>query len=265
VLTGGANIPLRDTGFAQGLGWVIRDPEPRLIALAALHCAMLCALVVWGLITFDGRRVPPRSILAVLAVALVAATVVPGAHPLPWDFGLVPGAGPEDTAAARLARGFFAAVRGGLAGLAAGLSVEVCLDRLPRGDAAGRTGMPFSPPCRLHDGLVLVGIVCGWPGMLGTLVLLLVLCLIHLVVWAATSRWPTLPLELLLVPAAFIHICGWRQLVEALGRWWAGADPTPACLALPLALLLLLGSAIFAVTPTASPPAPRSSLPPSSS
>jgi hypothetical protein len=97
-------------------------------------------------------------------------------------------------------------------------------------------------------GLALVGIVFGWQGMLGTVSLLLVGCLVQFLIWSAVMAWPSMPLELLLVPATFIHLCVWRQLVTSLAPWWPGAA-TLACLAPPAALLLLVLLALLAIAP----------------
>ena len=97
--------------------------------------------------------------------------------------------------------------------------------------------------------LALVGIVFGWQAMLGTATLLLAACLVQALIWSAVIEWPTVPAELLLVPAAFLHLVFWRPLVEGLGGLWPSAHPTPACLAIPVAMALAVAGALAAIAP----------------
>jgi hypothetical protein len=127
------------------------------------------------------------------------------------------------------------------------------LGRLLHGDASGRTGQPLGQPHAIGIGLALVGIVFGWQGMLGTMLFLLAACLVQALIWSALTEWPTVPTELLLVPATFLHLCGWRQLVAAFGPWWP-ASPTPACLAVPVAMVLAVTGALAAIAPAPSRP-----------
>ena len=254
LLSGGANLPGRVPDFVYG-GMLHLFPNPGLdlIGLYLHHCGGLCVLLVWALIVLDGGRVPPRSMTTALAVAAALPLAFPLLHPLgPW---LDP-AGAAATDArhqARLVQGLAVSVVGGAAGFVCGRWLEVMLGRLRRGDAAGRDGQPLEPPCALGGGLALVGVICGWQGMLGTTVLLLVVCLVQIVVWSALRGWPAAAVELLLVPAAFLHLCVWRQLIERLGPWWP-ATPTPAGLVLPVAVTLLVAAALWAITPPSGRP-----------
>jgi hypothetical protein len=178
--------------------------------------------------------------------------VFPPLHPLGLTGG--PGMIMADMAdmadmAAWLMQELAVSVAGGVAGLLSGLLLQWLFGHLLHGDASGRTGQPLGQPHALGIGLALVGIVFGWQGMLGTTVLLLVACMLQTLVWSATMEWPTIPAELLLVPATFLHLCGWRQLVGSVGGWWPGATPTPACLAVPVAMALALAWALVAIAP----------------
>ena len=230
LLSGGINLPGRVPDLLHdGMLRLIPNAGPDLIGLYAYHCFALCMLLAWGLIAYDGHRLPGRSVLLVLFVAAGLPLVFPSLHPLPL--------------------GLATSAAGGLAGLLSGTVLSSVFHRLLRGDAAGRSGLPLVLPRQLSLGLVLVGIVFGWQGMLGTAVLLLGLCLIQILVWSSSLQWPTLPVELLLVPAAFIHLYLWRQLVVSLGVWWPGPAPTAACLVIPAALLVVVTLALMAITP----------------
>jgi len=204
-------------------------------------------LLVWGLVAWDGRRVPSRSVLAVLGVAAALPVVFPPLHPL----GL--GGGPNTATDDWRVQGLGVSVVGGVAGLLCGLLLQWLLGRLLHGDASGCTGQPLGQPHALGIGMALVGIVFGWQGMLGTMVLLLVACLVQALLWSALAEWPTVPTELLLVPATFLHLCAWRQLVVAFGPWWP-ASPTLACLAVLVAMVLAVAAAFAAIAPAPSRP-----------
>jgi len=248
LLSGGVNLPGRPPDFQHG-GVLKLFPtlEPDLIGLWLYHCCMLCMLLVWGLVAWDDRRVPSRSVLAVLGVAAALPVVFPPLHPL----GL--GGGPNTAMDDWRVQGLGVSVVGGVAGLLCGLLLQWLLGRLLHGDASGRTGQPLGQPHALGIGLALVGIVFGWQGMVGTMLVLLVACLVQALIWSALTEWPTVPTELLLVPATFLHLCGWRQLVVAFGPWWP-ASPTPACLAVPVAMVLAVAGALSAIAPAPSRP-----------
>ena len=254
LLSGGANLPGRPPDFQHG-GVLKLFPNPALdlIGLSLYHCGTLCVLLVWGLIAWDGRRVPSRSVLAVLGVATALPLMFPPLHPL----GLTGGPGmimaAMDAMDAWLMQGLAVSVAGGVAGLLSGLLLQWLLGRLLHGDASGRTGQPLGQPHALGIGLALVGIVFGWQGMLGTMVFLLVACLVQALIWSALAEWPTVPTELLLVPATFLHLGAWRQLVVAFGPWWP-ASPTLACLAVPAAMVLTVAAAFTAIAPAPSRP-----------
>ena len=248
LLSGGANLPGRPPDFQRG-GVLKLFPtlEPDLIGLWLYHCGALCVLLVWGLVAWDGRRVPSRSVLAVLGVAAALPVMFPPLHPL----GL--GGGPNTAMDDWLVQGLGVSVVGGVAGLLCGLLLQWLLSRRLHGDASGRTGQPLGQPHALGIGLTLVGIVFGWQGMLGTMLLLLVACLVQALIWSALPEWPTVPTELLLVPVTFLHLCGWGQLVNSLGPWWP-ASPTLACLAVPVAMVLTVTGALSAIAPAPSRP-----------
>jgi len=256
LVSGGVNLPVRIPDFLHG--GVLRlfpNPSSALIGVYLYHCGALCVLLVWGLIAWDGRRLPSRSAVAVLLVAAGLPMLFPALHPLP--LGWHPGSGETASPAAWLLNGLGVSVAGGVAGMLCGRVLHGLLARLLRGDAAGRSGLPLRPPQTLGLGLTLVGIVFGWQGMLGTAVLLLVACLVQMLVWSAVADWPEVPTELVLVAATFVHLCAWRQLTMGLSPWWPGASPTLACLAPPVGMVLVVSLGLVAITPASSrPPSP---------
>jgi len=180
-----------------------------------------------------------------LGVAAALPALLPSLHPLGLTGGPAMVPSPAD---AWFMKGLGVSVAGGGAGLFCGLFLEWLFDRLSRGDASGRSGMPLWRPHALGIGLALVGIVFGWQGMMGTTTLLLVACLVQALVWSAVMEWPTVPAELLLVPATFLHLCLWRQFVGSLSPWWP-ASPTLACLTPLVAMVLTVAGAFTAIAP----------------
>ncbi len=242
LVSGGMNLPVRAIDFRHGgLLQFMPDPRSDLVGLAMYHSGLLCVLLAWGLIVHDGGRVPARSIFGTLAVAAALAILFPMLHVLPWA---TPDSWPLPIGAA-------SPFVGSLAGGLCGWLVTAVLGRGLQGDAAGRSGQPLAAPRQLAAALALVGAVCGWQGMLGTTSLLLAACLLQMIVWATAWWWPTLEVELLLVPAAFVHLCFWRQLTNGLGRFWPAAEPSPLCLVMPAALLLAVWAALVTIAPPA--------------
>jgi leader peptidase (prepilin peptidase)/N-methyltransferase len=247
LLSGGANLPGRVPDFQHG-GVLKLFPNPAidLLGLSLYHCGTLCVLLVWGLIAWDRHRVPLWNVVTVLGVAAALPALLPSLHPLSLTGG--PATDPTITDA-WFAQGLGVSVAGGMAGLLCGLFLQWLLGRLLRGDASGRSGMPLWQPHGLGIGLALVGIVFGWQGMLGTTTTLLMACLLQALIWSTVMAWPTVPSELLLVPATFLHLCGWRQLVDSLGGWWPGTNPTLACLTPMAAMALTVVWALVAIAP----------------
>lgn len=259
LVSGGVNLPGRTPDLVHdGVLRLFPNLAGDLVGITLYHCVVTAAILVWGLIAWDRRRVPRGSIARVLVAAAIVPILLPSLHPL----GLTDGARALEPD--WLWRGLAVSVVGGLAGFCCGLFLQRLLARLLRGDASGRAGQPLWPPHQLAIGLALVGIAFGWQGMLGTTILLFVICVLQVLVWSAVMEWPTVPAELLLVPATFLHLIGWRQLVEQWSPWWPGGQLTPFCLATPLATMIALALALVAIAPAPSRPPPRGGVDPTS-
>ncbi len=242
LVSGGINLPVRAVDFRHGgLLQFMPDPRSDLVGLSLYHAGLLCVLLAWGLIVHDGGRVPARSISGAVAFAILIAILFPALHVMPWA-----AADPWPLPIA-----VTSPLVGSLAGGLCGWLISAVLRRNMRGDAAGRSGQPLAAPRQLAPALAVVGAVFGWQGMLGTTSLLLAACLLQMIIWATAWSWPTLEVELLLVPAAFVHLCFWRQFTTGLGRWWPAAEPHLLCLAVPTVLLLVVWVALVTIAPPA--------------
>lgn len=242
LVSGGINLPVRAVDFRHGgLLQFMPDPRSDLVGLSLCHAGLLCVLLAWGLIVHDGGRVPVRTIVGTLALAILLAMVFPVLHVMPWSTA--------DSWPLPIA--VTSPLVGSLTGGLCGWLISAVLRRCLRGDAAGRSGQPLAAPRQLAPAVAVVGAVCGWQGMLGTTSLLLAACLVQMIVWATAWSWPTLEVELLLVPAAFVHLCFWRQFTTGLGRWWPAAEPDLLCLVVPMVLLLVVWVALVTIAPAA--------------
>lgn len=78
LLGGGANLPgQRFVGLGFGSDVLLTRTDWPLVALCAVHCAMLMTLLVWALLDHDGQPIPRPWIMASLAVAIAANAALP--------------------------------------------------------------------------------------------------------------------------------------------------------------------------------------------
>lgn len=83
LTSGGANLPYRRTNMYTGFVWTIFYPKWDLIALTLYHFHLLTMLFTWCLMRLDGVKLPVRSIVPAVLIAI--------GGPLLWrKFWLVP-------------------------------------------------------------------------------------------------------------------------------------------------------------------------------
>lgn len=226
LISGGANIPFRPPNIYRGAVWIIFYTKWDLVRLYFYHCYLLCLLLVWGLIGFDGCRIPLRSILIGLTIAAVLPLVSPSLQPVP---GL---ANPPAfaTMSPRMAS-LTTLCLGVLGGL--GVSVLQFLTSLPWRDAGSPRLQTNSWPA-----LVLIGVGLGWQAVLGVAVLASVLRLLLLVATRLIKGLGTpriLPLSYL--AAALLHHLAWRWTLLVGAPWWQVSASTATIATLHLGLL----------------------------
>ena len=188
LLSGGANIPVREPNMFSGLVWIVLYPRFDLIGLFLCHLAVLLTFLVWALVAADGGSVPWRHQATVIAVAALVPTVFPTLHPLP----LAPGAAASP---AWLHAGVAVAVVGIAVGGALGTIIERSLG-----------GGTWATAC-----LALWGAACGWQAALATATVFVGLEGINRLA-ARGTPWVPLPAPWLTCAAAVIQLVAWRAI-----------------------------------------------------
>lgn len=231
LISGGANLPVRDPNHYRGVVWIIFYTKWDLVGLYFYHGYLFCVLFAWALIQADGHRMPGRAQLVAIVIAVAAPLVwphlllVPLVHEVPSALT----ANPRFAALASIAAG-------SVCGLVVGGWLRWCCSR-PSLD----TGSPIADDPML--GCVLLGVGLGWQAVLSIAVGALVLgCLT-----ALGSRWIRrgwqIPMLGILFAAALLHQIVWRVGVHQAAPWWPGPDSGIVHLLVPVGCLLLLGLA----------------------
>jgi leader peptidase (prepilin peptidase) / N-methyltransferase len=228
LISGGANLPVRDPNPYRGVVWIIFYTKWDLVGLYLYHCYLLCVLFTWALIQGDGNRVPWRSQLVALSIGIVPPLIWPHLLLVPLHESL-----PTTLAASpRLA---------GLAAIAAGCVCGVAVGGWLR---FGRTRPSNATESAVADdpvaGCVLLGAGLGWQAVLSIAVFALVLkCLA-----AFGSRWTArgrrVPMLGHLFAAAVLHQIFWRTGIHHAGPWWPGPGSGIVHLLIPAGCLVSL-------------------------
>ena len=83
LISGGANLPGRNPNFYNGVLWILFYTKWDLVGLYSCHCVLICTIISWALIRWDGHRVPPTSVLFMFAICAVPLFVWPNLQLLP--------------------------------------------------------------------------------------------------------------------------------------------------------------------------------------
>ncbi len=164
VLQAGANLPpaFGQIGRAANISWLIHHPNWDVMLACVLHGILLCIVLSWALIQYDGHAVP-RGYLT-LAVVLVAAIPLtrPTVQAVPWISELP----------TQLQEPLWLSQRLSLVvGLATGLSIGFFLGCIERmfGRKPKRSETHYVGMHRVREravALALVGIALGWQAVL---------------------------------------------------------------------------------------------------
>ncbi len=229
LISGGANLPVREPNHYRGVVWIIFYTKWDLVGLYLYHCYVFCVLFSWALIQGDGHRVPRRSQLVALTIGIIPPLVwphlllVPLHQPLPATLA----ANPRLAALAAIGTGC-------IGGLVVGGWLRWSRSRL---SFKAETAVTDDPTV----GCVLLGAGLGWQALLSIAVFTLVLkCLV-----AFVSRWTPrgrhIPILGVLFAGAVLHQIFWRTGVHHAGPWWPGPGTGIVPLLVPVGCLVLLG------------------------
>ncbi len=82
LLSGGENLPVRDTNFYKGVIWIIWYTKWDLIGIYLFHCCLCCVLVAASLIQWDGYALPKGLKWFALGTGIVAPVFWRHLHPV---------------------------------------------------------------------------------------------------------------------------------------------------------------------------------------
>jgi len=241
LISGGANIPLREPNPYHGVVWIIFYTKWDLVGLYLFHCFAASSLLAWTLIGIDRQRLPWRA-------PLVVGVVLCGL-PLLWPH-LLPIPAMRDSAFGFAAPSWLSAVAtsavGGVSGALLGCLVAHAIlvrggqhDPVQMNERGEHVSLPAS---HLPSAGMIVGLSVGWQAAAGVWLLTLALWPVTLGITRWKLREP--PATAVLLIAYLIHLIGWRWLTVG---WWPSAATGPigwAALSLGFAALWLLNRSL---------------------
>jgi leader peptidase (prepilin peptidase) / N-methyltransferase len=210
LISGGANIPVREPNLYHGVVWIIFYTKWDLVGLYLYHCFLLSVLLAWTLIDTDRQRVPARAKWFVGGCLFLPLLIWPDLLPLLLH---------RDTGRwmdqSWLAAGL-SSLLGGIVGAVLGRLVQWAA-YLPQRLPAGGVGLA-APVTHATSGLAFIGMALGWQAavMVGLITLMIGLAMMQLVHW---RRWPQPTLTAYLMAAFVLHHIMWRWTVENRVLW----------------------------------------------
>ena len=135
LLSGGANLPVRETNVYRGVVWILWYTKWDLLGIYLYQMFLLTALWGGALMEYDGHLWPRRIVAVVIAGGIAAVSLWPQLHPVPlW--------GPESV---RQTMPLGTCVLSGLAGLLFSGVVAYALSRLIYRQSSHSRTVPESP------------------------------------------------------------------------------------------------------------------------
>ncbi len=210
LISGGANIPVRQPNFYHGVVWIIFYTKWDLVGLYLYHCFLLSVLLTWSLIDLDRQRVTAGVKWFVGVCLFLPPLIWPNLLPVP----LHP-ASDRWLDQAWIAAGL-SSMTGGIVGAALGGLIGSALS-LRSATGSGRFGDPATAT-HITSGLAFAGLGLGWQaavviGLLTVAIGSAVMPLTHY------RRWPQPSWTGCLLAAFVLHHVLWRWTMENLTSW----------------------------------------------
>lgn len=199
LISGGANIPVREPNFYRGVVWIIFYTKWDLVGMYGFHMLAIAALFTWTLLDIDRQTVPAMTRLATALLLFVLPVAWPGLLPVAWAID----------PAWRLSNPWLGGAATAAVGGLAGWLIAWCASR-----ATGDRGHAASA------GLI-AGMTLGWQAAIGVGLLALVLRCVA-VAAARWRRWPEPPLTAWLLAAYCLQLIAWRWSAATLAGVWPG-------------------------------------------
>ena len=204
LISGGVNLPARTPNPYAGVLWILFYTKWDLVGFYLYHSALLCTVFSWGMISFDGHRVPRFTVMISLAVFAALQFCFPGLQLLN---GLQPGTKGLITTAMLVAT---------TCGL--GLTSGLCAGWIT-GKLTGVFGT--KPALNCIPAWLLIGLALGWQAVAGIFVLLHIwqfMTHIHRAFLDPNSDYTLRLKRLDLALSAFLllHHCVWRSIWNAI-------------------------------------------------
>ncbi len=251
ILLAGLNLP--EAGQREVLrlsvSWLVGHPRWDLIGACVLHCGLVCVLLSWALIRYDGHAVPVRYAVGAFVAAWLLLVVAPLLRPDSWQPGSWDWSA-WHAAWANGSRGILGILGGALVGVLlkvggrlAGRNRPTHVTPSDSGQAEqSEVGTYVAQPRRVDadvvPGLGLVGICLGWPAAVSVGILATAARLMGALALGVSSRLQPAPLLGYICLAAFGQLCLWRQLNE-LAAWLGGPAGLPYLVAAATMMLVV--------------------------
>jgi hypothetical protein len=196
------------------------------VAVFIYHTGLLCILLTWALIRWDGHRVPSKFVLTTLILAVALPLFMPLVHPVPWTE-----IRPDWLADCGWCQRVDTALVGGFVGAAFG-ALQSVVSRIWRHPATPAGGAAFD----LAATGALVGSCLGWQALVSAALLAAsIRVIVSTVTGGRFSRNGSDPWIYLAI-AVFVQIVAWRVLEDLDG--WPGSRMTIAQAIVPMALAM---------------------------
>lgn len=220
LISGGANVPVRQPNLYNGVVWIIFYTKWDLVALYLFHCFSLSALLAWALIDVDRQRVPWRTSCIVGAILLGLPPLWPDLLPVPWLSKVAWGTNTPDWLSA-----LTTSVLGGLSGAVLGWLAARSI-RFQKNKAITAEGLADSRPKaggHMSSAGMIVGLSVGWQAAVGVWLVAMALRPITLGI-TRRGNLSDPPMTGILVVAYLVHLICWRWTTT---DWWPSYSTTP--------------------------------------